>query len=155
CVLAQMQAKPTKGSCTFAMGFEIERGRFGDVPLDGLGFFVVGYTPQEMAKGNWSVGLVVDERATDAQRDAITAIASGGAGGPMAALGGLVGKFLGAETAAIRFGSDGGSWSAEAAGKVRIEGKPAKGLNPEAPPMQLTNTGHPAADTFSLANASN
>jgi len=155
CVPSQMQVKPTKDSCTFAMGFRIERGRFGEVALDGLGFIVVGFTPQEMAKGNWSVGLVIDERATQAQRDAITGIASGSAGGPMAALEGLIGKFLGAESAPIVFERDGFSWSVQAGNKIRIEGKGAKGLDPERPPMQLTNTGHPAADTFSLANASN
>jgi len=137
------------------MGFQIERGRFGEVSLDGLGFVVLAITPQEMAKGNWSVGLVVDERATEAQREAISGIASGSAGGPMAALGGLVGKFLGAEAAPIVFRRDGASWSVQAGNKVRIEGKGAKGLDPERSPLQLSNTGHPAADTFSLANASN
>ena len=155
CAPAQMQVKPTKGSCTFVMGFRIERGRFGDVPLDGLGFVVVGHTPEEMAKGNWSVGLVIDDRATPAQRDAITGIASGSAGGPMAALGGLIGKFLGAEFAPIAFQSDGLSWSVRAGDKIRIEGRGAKGLDPQRPPLQLSNTGHPAADTFTLANASN
>ena len=38
CVLTQLTAKPSKGSCTFAMGFKIEQGKFGEVPLDGLGF---------------------------------------------------------------------------------------------------------------------
>src|SRR5689334_23298558 len=98
CVPGRMQVKPTKGSCTFVMGFQVERGRFGDVPLDGLGFVVDGFTPGEMANGNWSVGLIVDERATEAQREAIAGIASGNAGGPMAALSGLVGTFLGAES---------------------------------------------------------
>jgi hypothetical protein len=155
CVPAGMQAKPTLGSCTFAMGFAIERGQFGDVRLDGLGFIVLGYTPAEMAQGNWSVGLVIDERASAAQRDAITGIASGGAGGPMAALGGLVGKFLGAESAPITFGRSGASWSVHAGDKVHIEGRGATGIDPSRPPLQLSNTGHPAADTFSLANASN
>ncbi|MCC6194386.1 MAG: DUF1326 domain-containing protein [Burkholderiales bacterium] len=155
CVPTGMQAKPTKGSCTFAMGFSIERGHFGDLRLDGLGFIVLGYTPAEMAKGNWSVGLVIDERADAAQRDAITGIASGDAGGPMAALGGLVGKFLGAETAAIAFGRSGASWSVQAGSKVRIEGRGAQGMDPSRPPLQLSYTGHPAADTFSLAHASN
>ena len=44
-----------------------------------------------MGKGDWSVGLIADERASTEQRDAITAIASGSAGGPMAALSGLLG----------------------------------------------------------------
>ena len=154
CVPAQMTAKPTKGSCTFAMAFQIERGHFGEVPLDGLGFVVVGVTPEEMAKGNWSVGVIVDERASAEQRDAIAGIASGSAGGPMAALGGLVGKFLGVESAPIRFQRDASSWSVDASNKIRVAGKAAVGLNPDAAPMQLTNTGHPAADTFTLARAS-
>ena len=153
CVPGQMQAKPTKGSCTFAMAFKIEHGRFGDIPLDDLGFVVVAVTPEEMAKGNWSVGVVVDERASAEQRDAITGIASGSAGGPMAALGGLVGKFLGVESAPIEFQQDPASWSVKASNMIRLAGKPATGLNPDAAPMQLTNTGHPAVDTFTLARA--
>jgi hypothetical protein len=137
------------------MGFQIEHGRFGEVPLDGLGFVVVGFTPEEMAKGNWSVGLVIDERATEAQRDAIGGIASGSAGGPMAALSGLIGKFLGAESAPIVFKRNAGSWSVHAGNKIQIEGTGAMGIDPGRPPLQLSNTGHPAADTFTLAQASN
>src|SRR5262245_27845604 len=84
CTLSQMTARPSKGSCTFAMAMQIDRGTYGSVPLDGLAFVVLGSTPQEMSKGNWSVGLVIDERAGAEQRDAIAAIASGAAGGPMA-----------------------------------------------------------------------
>ena len=154
CVPGQMTVKPTKDSCTFVMAFLVERGHFGDTKLDGLGFVIVGVTPAEMAKGNWSVGVIVDERANADQRDAIAGIASGGAGGPMAALSGLVGKFLGVESAPIAFQRNGDSWSVKAANKVRLAGQAAKGLNPDAPPLQLTNTGHPAADTFALARAS-
>jgi hypothetical protein len=155
CVPSQMQVKPTKGACIFAMAFEIEHGHFGDTQLDGLGFVVIAHTPEEMAKGNWSVGLVIDERATAAQREAVTGIASGSAGGPMAALSGLVGKFLGAEYAPIAFRREGASWSIEAGDKIRIDGKGAHGLDAQRAPLQLCNTGHPAADTFSLANPSN
>src|SRR6185503_14490400 len=84
CLPSQLTVTPSKGNCTFAMAFQIERGKFEDVSLDGLGFIVLGYTPEAMIKGNWSVGLLADERASDAQREAITAIASGAAGGPMA-----------------------------------------------------------------------
>jgi hypothetical protein len=154
CVPGQMMVKPTHGSCTFAMAFRIEHGHFGDVSLDGLGFVVVGVTPEEMAKGSWSVGVVVDERASAAQRDAIAGIASGAAGGPMAALSGLVGKFLGIESAPIVFAENKASWSVDASSKIRLAGTAATGLNPDAPPLQLTNTGHPASDTFTLARAS-
>ncbi len=55
CLPAQMAARPSKGSCTFAMAFQIERGQYqyGAVSLDGLGFIVLGLTPEAMGKGNW------------------------------------------------------------------------------------------------------
>jgi hypothetical protein len=154
CILQQMAVEPTKGTCTFAMGFKIERGKFGSESLDDLGFIVLGFTPEAMGKGNWSVGLVIDDRATPAQRDAITAIASGAAGGPMAALSGLIGKFLGVESAQIEFDSKGTSWSVTAEKLVDMSAKSAMGINPNnAVPLRLSNTGHPANDSVLLAQA--
>jgi hypothetical protein len=153
CIPGQLAIRPTKGSCQFAMAFQIERGKYAAVTLDGLGFIVLGLTPEEMGKGNWSVGLVIDTRASSEQRDAITAIASGAAGGPMAALSGMIGKFLGAESAPISFDRQGPSWSVKASSFLDMAATGAKGLNPDAE-LQLANTGHPAADTFTLAHAS-
>ena len=155
CVPGGMAVRPTKGSCTFAMAFSVERGSYGTTSLDGLGFIVLGFTPEEMGKGNWSVGLIADERASAEQRDAITAIASGAAGGPMAALSGLVGKFLGVEAAAIQFDRSGAKWSVKASTFVDMAAEGVKGINPNATePLHLDNTGHPAADRFALARAS-
>lgn len=154
CVPGQLAVKPTKGSCTFAMAFQIERGNFGRIPLEGLGFIVLGHTPEEMGKGNWQVGVIADERATDDQREAITAIASGAGGGPMAALAPLVGKFLGVESAPIHFDRNGAKWSVTAPKFVDMAGEGVMGINPEATePLHLENTGHPAADRFALARA--
>jgi len=150
-----MTVRPTKGSCTFAMAFQIDRGTYGSVSLDGLGFIVLGLTPEAMGKGNWSVGIIADERASAEQRDAITAIASGGAGGPMSALSGLVGTFLGVESAPIQFDRNGVKWSVKASNLVDIAAEGAKGINPNATePLHLDNTGHPAADRLALAHAS-
>jgi hypothetical protein len=154
CLPAKMAAKPTKGSCTFAMAFQIERGKYGAVTLDGLGFIILGLTPEAMGNGNWSVGVIADERASAEQRDAIAAIASGSSGGPMAALSALVGKFLGVESAPIRFERSGPQWSVTAAKFVDMAAQGAFGVNPDAKePLHLENTGHPAADRFALANA--
>ena len=155
CVPGGMTVTPTKGSCNFAMAFQVDRGSYGAVSLDGLGFIVLGFTPEAMAKGNWSVGLIADERANAEQRDAITAIASGAGGGPMAALSGLVGKFLGVQPAPITFDRSGAKWSVTAAGFLDMAAEAAKGINPDATePLHLDNTGHPAADRFALARAS-
>ena len=154
CILTQMTVTPSKGSCTFAMGFQIERGAYGATALDGLGFMVLGFTPGAMAMGNWSVGIIVDERSSPDQRDAIAAIAGGAAGGPMSALSGLVGKLLGVELAPIRFDRTGTRWSVIASDLVDIAAEGAMGINPQATePLHLDNTGHPAADRLTLAHA--
>ncbi len=154
CILTQLQARPSKGSCTFAMSFKVETGAFGDVSLDGLGFVVVGFTPEEMGKGNWTAGVIVDDRASAAQRDALVAIASGGAGGPMAALSGMITNFAGVESAPIRFERDGAKWSVTASAFVSMSADPAMGIDPTAQaPLELANTGHPANSRVSLAHA--
>jgi preprotein translocase SecF subunit len=47
----QLASRPSKGICQFAMAFQIERGKYAAVTLDGLGFIVLGLTPEEMGKG--------------------------------------------------------------------------------------------------------
>ena len=153
CVPGQLAVRPSKGHCQFAMAFQIERGTFGGVKLDGLGFIVLGYTPEAMGKGNWSVGLITDARATNEQKDAITTIASGQAGGPMAALSGLIGKFVGVESAPITFDRNGRTWSVKAGQLLDMSATGASGLNPDTE-LRLEHTGHPAADSFTLARAS-
>ena len=154
CIPGQMAVDPTKGSCTFAMAFRIERGNFGAVSLDGLGFIILGLTPEAMGKGNWSVGVIADARASAEQRDAITSIASGSAGGPMAALSPLVGEFLGVESAPIEFDRKGTKWSVTAARLVDMAAEGAMGVDPNATePLHLDNTGHPAANRLALARA--
>ena len=135
CVPAQMTVKPTKESCTFAMAFQIERGTFGTLALDGLGFIVLGLTPGPMGHGNWSVGLVIDERASTDQRVAITTIASGAGGGPMAALSGLIGKFLGVESSPIAFERNGVKWAVNASSFVDMRapaGMPDRSRPPQS-----------------------
>jgi hypothetical protein len=154
CLPGGMAVSPSKGSCTFAMAFQIGLGTYGTVSLDGLGFIVLGFTPGAMGQGDWSVGLITDERASAEQREAITAVASGAAGGPMAALSGLIGTFLGVQSAPIRFERSGAKWSITASEFVDMAAEGARGLNPDATePMHLDHTGHPAADRFALARA--
>src|SRR5919109_2503922 len=102
CPTSGLAAPPTKGSCDAGLVFHVERGQYGATKLDGLSFAVLLHTPGPMIQGNWTVGVIVDERASAPQREALTAIASGQGGGPMAALGPLVGRFGGAEVRPIK-----------------------------------------------------
>jgi hypothetical protein len=152
CITSGLTDMPSKGSCTAALAFQIERGHHGSTSLDDLRFVVVLRTPEKMAKGNWSVGVITDERADLAQQQALVGIASGQAGGPMAALGPLVGTFLGAESGPIMFTQTGGKWSLSIPGKVEqaLQGLP--GANPDEP-LCIDNTVHPANSRLALAKA--
>lgn len=145
-------AEPTKGSCTFAFVQRIDEGKYGDVDLKGLLFAVIGRTPEAMIKGNWSVGVVTDEHAKPEQKDAIVAIASGQAGGPMAAMAPLIGKFLGVESKPIKFQMSGMSRSATVGDMVDQAAEGAPGGN-ASEPMYIDNVAHPVNSRLALAKA--
>ena len=153
CPTSGLAARPTKGSCDAGLVFRVDRGRYGGTALDGLVFAVLLHTPGPMIEGNWTVGLVLDERASAEQREALTTIASGQGGGPMAAVGPLVGRFAGAEAKPIRIESSGMRRAVSIPGvlDIAIEGIP--GAN-QSEPIYFDNVGHPAASRLALAKAS-
>jgi hypothetical protein len=77
----EFEAPPTLGYCEGLGAYHITRGRFGDISLDGLGFAFVLRFPAAMHKGNGTGGWFVDQRASDAQRQAFEQIFSGKCGG--------------------------------------------------------------------------
>jgi hypothetical protein len=153
CLSSNMAAKPDEGDCAVALAFRIDRGSKGGVALDGLAFIVVARTEGAMIDGGWTVGLVVDERASREQADAILAIASGQAGGPMAAVAPLIGSFAGVERRPVRFEADGLRYSVTAGELVdqACEGVPSPIADGE--PLVLDNTLHPANPRLALAKA--
>lgn len=153
CITSNMADVPTKGHCDFAMVFHINSGRYGNTSLDDLNFALIGHTPDVMGKGDWSVGLITDDRASAEQQQALTAIASGQAGGPPSALGPLLGKFLGVESRPIEFRKDGLTRSASVPDLLdqACEGVPSP-VN-AAEPLYLDNTLHPANARLGLAHA--
>jgi len=144
-------ARPTQGFCTFAFVHHIEQGQFDDVQLSGLNFAIIGHTPEEMAKGNWTVGVITDDRASTEQQQAIVAIASGGAGGPMAPLGGLIGTFAGVESRPIQFDKDGLKRSAAIPEMLDQALEGVAGAN-GSEPIYLDNVGHPVSTRLALAH---
>jgi hypothetical protein len=153
CPTSGLAARPTKGSCDAGLVFHVERGQYGAMKLDGLNFAVLLHTPGPMIQGNWTVGVILDERASAQQREALTSIASGQGGGPMAALGPLVGRFAGAETKPIKIESKGMQRSVSIPGvlDIAIEGIPGA---KQDEPIFFDNVGHPAASRLALAKAS-
>lgn len=73
----QYTALPTDGTCKAAVAWRIDKGHFGETRLDGL-FAVSLYSwPGAIHQGNGHMQSIIDERADDAQREAIAAIMQG------------------------------------------------------------------------------
>ncbi len=104
CVYTNPQGPATYDNCTAVMVFRIDDGRSGATRLDGLKFALVIRSGKVMADGNWIFGAVVDAAADPAQRQALSAIASGEAGGPPSVIRqNLVSDFRGVEFKPIEF----------------------------------------------------
>lgn len=72
---------PSYGHCDGVYMFTVREGRYGDVPLDGLHFAWAGHSPGPLHEGNVTAALIVDERATPEQREALTALWRSGSSG--------------------------------------------------------------------------
>ena len=153
CPTSGLAARPSRGHCDAGLVFHVERGEHGGTRLDGLNFAILLRTPGPMIAGNWTVGVILDERASPAQREALTAIASGQGGGPIGALASLVGRFGGAEARPIRIESSGMRRSVSIPGVLDIAIEGVAGAN-QREPICLDNVAHPAATRLALAKAS-
>lgn len=154
CPTSHLQAPPTEGDCKAAMAFHVQDGKFGDLSLDGLTLVLVIYTPGAMIAGDWTLGIILDDTADEAQRAAIETIVSGKAGGPLERLSALVGTFAGIESAPIEFKMDGLSRSLKAGDLVDQAIDAVTGARDPDEPMYLDNLAHPGGSKLGLAKAS-
>ena len=99
----QVASPPTEGDCTAFLAWHVNEGSFGDVVLDGLNAAFSLYSPGNMAHGKWQVALYLDDQGSDPQIDALTQIFTGQAGGPIAAMSGLIENVLGVATVSMGF----------------------------------------------------
>ena len=110
CVIALGRTKPTYGVCHTWWGLHIDEGHAGGESLDDINVGVLMDIPGPLAEGNWSVGLYIDERASDAAAEAITEILSGKAGGTTGWFSIMVAEFLGVKRVPIEFEQVGKGW---------------------------------------------
>jgi hypothetical protein len=151
CVTSNATAPATEDFCTFTMTYRIDSGSFGAVDLAGVCFTVVARSKAIMSQGEWVMGVIVDSSASDPQTNAIAEIASGKAGGPMAAFAPLVSEIRGVERHPIRFEIDGTQHRVTIPGVIEqsIEGVPSAVVAGEC--LAIDNTFHPANKRLNLA----
>ena len=124
----EFSAPPTTGSCHGIGVWRIERGKFDDLSLDGLGLAFAAKWPKAIHEGNGTVCLLVDERASAEQRGALLEIGSGAAGGlPFEILATTFSTLLEPRFVPFEFNLDGLQSSARLGGdKFRIALEPIK-----------------------------
>ena len=97
----------TYDRCRVTLVFNVKRGEVEGVDVSGLTVAAVADTPKVMSEGNWRLGVFIDAAASNEQAEKLGGVFSGSMGGPMEALGPLVGEQLGVERAAIDVHEDG------------------------------------------------
>jgi len=154
CTWSNLAHRATRDDyCRFAMAFEVEDGQIEGVDVSGRSFVMVGDTPPNMADGNWRLGVIVDDGADEEQVGRIGQVLSGELGGPPAALGPLLGEFLGIEQGPISIESDGKRHHIRVGDLVDYSGERVTLESGE--PITLTNIiAHPAGPTLALAPVS-
>lgn len=93
--------------CRVTLVFNIREGQVDETDISGLKVAAIADTPKVMTEGNWRLGVFIDAQADDEQFDKLIKVFSGQLGGPMAALGPLVGEMLGVERVPIVVTDDG------------------------------------------------
>jgi len=154
CVYTNPQGPATYDNCTAVMVFRIDDGRSGATRLDGLKFALVIRSGKVMADGDWVFGVVVDAAADPAQRQALSAIASGETGGPPSIIRqNLVSDFRGVSFKPIEFTMAGLTRRAAIPELVSFEIEGVASRNRSGDPYYLDNAGHPASRRLALARS--
>ncbi|MGH6897999.1 MAG: DUF1326 domain-containing protein [Geminicoccaceae bacterium] len=94
---------PTEGECRVLVAWHVDDGKDGEVDLSDLNVAMAIHSPGHMMETKWRAALYLDERASDAQKQALTRIFAGQAGGHLEALGSFVGDVLGVASVRIDY----------------------------------------------------
>jgi hypothetical protein len=140
--------------CRVALVFHVDSGEVDGVDVSGLTVVPVAETPKFMHEGGWRLGLLMDEAASEEQAEKLGAVFSGQLGGPMAALGPLVGELLGVERVPMEFSSENGHHKVTVGDTGQVEVDDVVPFGSESgDPAQLANIFHPAGSTLTIAKA--
>ncbi len=140
--------------CRVTLVFNIREGEIDGTDVGGLKVAAIADTPKVMTDGNWKLGMFIDENANDEQADKLGAVFSGQLGGPMAALGPLVGEVLGVERAPIEVVDDGHRHSVRIGDAIDFEIEDIVPFGVETDePVKLVGMFHPVSSTLTAAEA--
>jgi len=144
----------THDRCRVTLVFNVKDGQVDGVDVSGLTVAAIADTPKVMTDGNWRLGVFIDAAASDAQAEKLGAVFSGALGGPIAALGPLIGENLGVERASIEVREDGLQHSVRIGDSVDFEIEDIVPFGSQSgEPARLTGIFHPAGTELTVAHA--
>ena len=151
---ASLSLGATYDRCNVVLVFNVKSGEVDGTDVSGLTVAAVADTPKVMTDGNWRLGVVIDEAASDEQAEKLGAVFSGALGGPMEALGPMIGENLGVERAPIEVTEDGLKHSVRIGDDVDFEIEDVVPFGVETgEPAKITGIFHPAGSELTVAHA--
>jgi hypothetical protein len=140
--------------CNALLVFEIDSGEIEGVDVSGLTVAAIGDTPRVMSEGDWRLGVLMDEKATDEQAERLGAVFGGQLGGPMEALGPLVGENLGMERVSMEVSHDHGAHTIRFGDRGEVTVRDVVPFGKEnGEPARLEGIFHPAGETLTIARS--
>ena len=144
----------TTDRCNATLVFHVADGEIEGTDVSGLTVAAIADTPKVMSEGNWRLGVFIDAAASDEQADKLGAVFSGALGGPMEALGPLIGENLGVQRAPIEVRENGLLHSIRIGDAVDFEIEDIVPFGVESgEPAKLTGIFHPAGPDLTVAHA--
>ena len=151
---ASLSLGATKDRCKVVLVFNVKSGEVEGTDVSGLTVAAVADTPKVMSEGNWRLGVVIDADASDEQAEKLGGVFSGALGGPMEALGPLVGEDLGLQRLPIEVREDGLTHSVKIGEEIDLEIEDVVPFGVETGvPARLTGIFHPAGSELNIARA--
>jgi hypothetical protein len=151
---ASLALGATNDRCKAMLVFNVQSGEVDGTDVSGQTVAAIADTPKVMSEGNWRLGVFIDAAASDEQAEKLGAVFSGALGGPMEALGPLVGENLGVERLPIEVHEDGLKHSIRIGEAVDFEIEDIVPFGVESgEPAKLTGIFHPAGSELTVAHA--
>lgn len=140
--------------CDVVLVFHVDAGQIEDVDVAGLTLALVADTPKYMHEGNWRVGVLIDDKASEAQAAKLGAVFGGQLGGPVEALVPLISEQLGVQRVPMDFRSDGLHHSLHMGdvGRLEIEDVVPFGIE-TGQPARLSGVFHPVGSELAVAKS--
>jgi hypothetical protein len=151
---ASLSLGATRDRCKVVLVFNVKSGEVDGTDVSGLVVAAVCDTPKVMSDGNWRLGVVIDAAASDEQAEKLGGVFSGALGGPMEALGPLIGENLGVQRLPIEVEEDGLKHSVRIGDEIDFEIEDVVPFGVESgEPAKVTGIFHPIGSELTISRA--